>query len=272
MKSDEQNEIARLKELLQEQEVGAKMLLRRDLELARANEKLQHLDHMKSEFISVVAHQLRTPLSATKWALDILAEEHKDSLTSEQKELVEKARGSNERMIRIADDLLKVDFADSGKMQYKFGETDLTKIIEEEVKERQLQAQEKNVTLTYKIVEDLPLVSGDNEKLHAVLQNLIDNAIKYTLKGGTVTLSATVDKKNILVKVGDTGIGIPENDKERIFSKFYRSTNAVSTETGGSGLGLFFVQKIINRHGGEVWFESEVGKGSTFYFTVPIVD
>jgi len=265
---EKDDEIARLQKLLNRQDSSAKMLVRRDLELTRAYEKLEDLGRLKSDFISVVAHQLRTPLSVTKWSLDMLWESSQEILSPEQIRVLVRGRESNERMISLVDDLLNVDLHEMGKVQYSFNTISIKDVIVPVVEQLKAVAQQREIDLVLTIAEELSDIRGDTEKLKSVVQNLIENAIKYTPKGGTVTVEAKEVKADIVVSVRDTGIGVPQAERDNIFSKFYRGANAIKTITEGSGLGLFIAKRIIKRHGGKIWFESEEGKGAIFSFSL----
>jgi len=272
MNKQENSEICHLKELLKEQEVNAKMLVRRDLELTRTYEKLQDLERMKSEFVSVVAHQLRTPLSVTKWALSMLEENSEKSSEHEQQRIIELGIESNEQMIKLVDDLLKVDLHEVGKIQYSFSEVSIIEIIKSVLDHVSLLSIEKEITVKFKQPQNaIPKVKADSKMLGAVIQNLVENSLKYTPKGGVVTVRVKKEGNTIVVSVKDTGIGISKEEYERVFMKFYRGKNAVAIVTNGSGLGLFIARKIVKRHGGDIWFESKEGEGTTFYFSIPII-
>ena len=265
------DDVEQLRQLLKEQEQSAKMLVRRDLELTRAYERLRELDNVKSEFISVIAHQLRTPLSVTKWALDILEESIGGGSDEQQQMVLKKGKESNERMIKLVDDLLNVDLHEVGKVQYNFKPTSLVELVQKVLTQIEPLALHKKITVAFDPPHaELPLVPVDAEKLNAVIQNLIENALKYTPEGGMVRVVVEQKEQNILVSVQDSGIGIPKAEREHIFTKFYRGRNAVKTATEGSGLGLYIARKVIQRHGGDIWFESEDGKGTTFSFSIPI--
>jgi len=231
----------------------------------------RHLSKLKSEFVSIVAHQLRTPLSALKWALSLF-EETKEKIPADQKDLLQKMTVSNERMIRLVNDLLDAARIEEGRFVYNrtlITFEDLAKSVLATVKQK---ANQKKVTVTLqKPKETLPSILVDKEALGLALQNLVENAIHYTLPKGKVQITAMrSEDSSLLVSVEDTGIGIAKEEKERIFSKFFRGTNAIRLETEGSGLGLFIVKNIVEAHGGKIWFESTQNKGTTFHFTVPL--
>lgn len=259
--------------LSREQEQGAQLLVRRDLELTRANEQLRKLDEIKSGFISVVAHQLRTPLSGIKWTLNLLLNGDIGALQTEQKTFLMKAYESNDRMISLVNDMLGADRIDSGKTRYLFQPLQLVDVIDNVLFELLPQANAKGITIRFaQKPPSLPKVHGDHEKLRAVFQNILENAVKYSRPQGTIVVGLTVESngEEVRVSIQDDGIGIPKEQQKDIFERFFRARNAIKAETDGSGLGLFIVKSIIERHGGRIWFESAEGKGVTFYFTVPV--
>ena len=260
-----------LERIAREQERAAQLLVSRDLELTRANEQLRSLDEVKSEFISVVAHQLRTPLSGIKWTLNLLQNGDLGHLSAEQKKFLAKAYESNDRMIGLVNDLLGADRIDSGKARYLFAPLDITEMIESVLYEVASQAKTREVAISFKKPPvSLPPVQGDAERLRAVLQNLLENAVKYSRPEGSIALTLSVEKEMALVSIKDNGIGIPKDEQEHIFSRFFRAKNAVKVETDGSGLGLYIAKAIIERHGGKIWFEGKENEGVTFSFTIPL--
>lgn len=263
--------VERLRHLVAEQDMNAKLLLSRDRELALTNNKLRDISRMKSEFVSIVAHQLRTPLSAIKWIFGLLIDGDAGTINVEQKSLAMKGYESNERLIGLVNDLLDVDRLESGTTQFSFGPVDIGALIENIVLELEPRAESKRIAIRLKF-SHISKVRADQAKLRAVLQNLIENAVKYTSERGVITV-ATAEKGHdaVMVSVSDTGIGIPESEQKRIFSKFFRASNAQRTGVEGTGLGLSLVRPIIERHGGAIWFESAEGVGTTFHFTVPAI-
>ena len=241
------------------------------LRLREIRGREENLSRLKSEFVSIVAHQLRTPLSALKWALSLF-EEAKPKMPAEQKELVKKMNVSNERMIRLVNDLLDAARIEEGRFVYNRKETSFEKILNPVLAAVKQKAEQKNIRLIVKEPkEPLPETTVDIDAMELVLQNLIENAIHYTLPGGRVEISATRSEDNsLLVSIEDNGIGIAPEEKERIFTKFFRGANAIRLETEGSGLGLFIVKNIVEAHGENIWFESTQGKGTTFHFTIPL--
>jgi signal transduction histidine kinase len=239
--------------------------------LRRLNERLKELDAAKSEFVSIAAHQLRTPLSITKWILSMLLKGDVGPLSPEQKDLILRGNESNERMIDLINSLLSVSRIESGRLEHEPLMLRIESLIESVLHEFSVKEGQTGIKVVFeKPPVALPAVNADPQTMCLVIQNLIDNAVKYTMKGGTVTVKATRDDGNIMVSVADTGIGIPTTERDRIFSKFFRASNAKKVDTTGSGLGLFVVKSIVEKHGGDIWFTSKAGEGTVFYFTLPI--
>lgn len=231
------------------------------------------VERLKSQFVSVAAHQLRTPLSIIKWSLSMLLEGEMGLLTSGQKEMVAKASETNERMIRLINDLLNVARIEEGRFVYRPKTVDLIELLESTIEPVKTMAYSKGVKLEFKKPKDKKskIVKVDIEKVGLAVKNLLENAVHYTDAKGKVTVKAERKKNRIFVSVKDTGIGIPEDQQDRVFSKFFRADNAVRTETEGTGLGLFITKNIIEAHNGEINFTSEQGKGTTFTFSLPVI-
>ena len=228
------------------------------------------VEKMKTEFVTITAHQLRTPLSAVKWTLRLILDQDLGPISKEQAETLQKGYQSNERMINLVNDLLNITRIEEGRFIYGLLKISFIDLIKETVDNFQTLADMRNIKIKLQISENDIEIMGDKEKMKLALQNLIENAISYSFSGSDVTISVDCDNMNLTVAIKDKGMGIPENQQKRVFSKFFRADNAVKMETEGSGLGLFLTKNIIEKHGGKIWFESEEGKGSTFYFTLPI--
>ncbi|HOS88230.1 MAG TPA: PAS domain-containing sensor histidine kinase [Candidatus Pacearchaeota archaeon] len=230
------------------------------------------IESMKTEFVSIAAHQLRTPLSAIKWTISMLLNGDVGKLTPEQQELLEKTYESNERMISLINDLLNVTRIEEGRFLYKPAPTHLELLTETAIQNAEDLLKIKKIKLDYKKPKRvLPQILADQEKVGLVIQNLLENAIKYTPEEGTIQISLGQEKNNILFKIKDSGVGIPQDQQNRIFTKFFRGSNVMRLETDGSGLGLYTAKNIIDAHKGKIWFESQEGQGTTFYFTLPIM-
>ena len=229
------------------------------------------VESLKTEFVSIAAHQLRTPLSSIKWALKMFLDGDLGRITKEQKKFVKKTYESNERMIGLINDLLNVTKIEEGRYLYSLAPTQLESVAQFVINSYKEEAAVKKIKLEFKKpANKLPLIAIDVEKMRLAVQNLIDNAVKYTKEGGLVAISLRLADKRIEFSIKDSGVGIPANQQERVFTKFFRAANVVRLETDGSGLGLFIAKNIIEAHGGKIWFESMEGKGATFFFTLPI--
>ena len=231
------------------------------------------VERLKTEFVSISAHQLRTPLSAVKWTLKMILEEDLGEVSEEQRKFLEKTYKSNQRMIRLINDLLNVTRIEEGRFLYNVKSQNIIKIAQEVINSSLPLARRKKIDLKFQKPKDkIPEAKIDTEKVNIVFQNLIDNAIHYTESGGKVRVSIKYlkDQDSILISVKDTGIGIPKNQQKRIFKRFFRGVDAVKMETVGTGLGLFIAKNIVEAHGGKIWFESVENKGTTFYFTIPL--
>ncbi len=231
----------------------------------------KRIERMKTEFVSIAAHQLRTPLSAIKWTLRMLLDGDLGGITKEQRNFIKKTYSSNERMVTLINDLLNVSRIEEGRYLYKPTWADIEVVAQFVVNSYKEESKKRGIKVEFKKPEKkLPLVLIDGEKIRLAIQNIFENAIRYTRPGGKVTVSLKRVKKEIEVSIKDTGAGIPKEQQERVFTKFFRAANVMRMETEGSGLGLFITKNIIEAHGGKIWFESEENKGSTFHFTLPI--
>jgi two-component system, NtrC family, sensor histidine kinase KinB len=239
--------------------------------LKKENEQLKNSNEVKSDLISISAHQLRTSLSALKWILKMFLDEDLGKLTNEQNSFIRKAYNSNERMTTLVNDLLTLSHTEDAKISYSFKKVDLLYLVEQTLFDFSGETKKKNIELIFlKPDATMPQVNCDEEMIRVVLQNLIENAIKYSNPEGKVFVSLKQDGDKAQVSVRDTGIGIKEEDKNSIFKKFYRAPNAIKKDSIGSGLGLFTTKNIVDHHKGKIWFENTEGDGTTFYFFLPI--
>jgi signal transduction histidine kinase len=229
------------------------------------------VERMKTEFVSLAAHQLRTPLSAIKWTLKMMLDGDMGKISKEQKELLQKSYDSNERMIDLINDLLNVSRIEEGRYVYDPKFICLEDLLEPVIESYEREAKKKGIKIELKKPEKkTPKIKMDGEKIQLSITNLIDNAVRYTSKGGVVAISLKKERGCVNFTVKDSGIGIPKDQQGRLFTKFFRAANAIRKETDGSGLGLFICKNIVEAHGGKVWFESEEGKGSIFHLSLPI--
>lgn len=230
------------------------------------------IERMKSQFVSVAAHQLRTPLSIIKWSLSMVLEGEAGLLTKEQNEMLSKASKTNERMIRLINDLLNVARIEEGRFIYRPTVVDLSELIEQTIEPVYQSAKNKAVKLEFKkSTTKTTITKGDIEKLSLAIKNIVENAVFYTKAKGSVKVFLSRKDEKLLISIKDTGIGIPKNQHNRVFGKFFRADNAVRQETEGTGLGLFIAKNVIEAHGGEIWFESEPEKGTTFFINLPAI-
>jgi len=236
-----------------------------------ANRHLKELDQAKDEFLSLASHQLRTPLTTIKGYLSMILEGDAGKLNKLQREFTTNAFDSSERMVRLITDLLDVSRMSAGRFVIQPKATDMNEVMRSEVQQLQSHAETKSLKLTLEEPSTpLPPVMLDENKTRQVIMNFVDNAIYYTEKG-SVTASLSESKGKLRVEVRDTGMGVPEDAQKHLFSKFFRAANAQKSRPDGTGLGLFLAKRVIEDQGGEIIFHSEVGKGSTFGFELPMV-
>jgi two-component system, NtrC family, sensor histidine kinase GlrK len=233
------------------------------------------LSRNKNDFISVVAHQLRTPTSAVKWAIRLVLDEDETekNLNKEQRWTLQRGYLANEQMIRLISDLLDVSRIEEGRFGYQFEHLDILPLLEANINNFRMLAREKDITIQISTAsKTLPKVYVDKKRLTLALVNILSNSLHYTPQGGSITLEPKVLKstEELLITVKDTGIGISKEEKQKIFSKFFRGTKAKLMHTEGSGLGLFIVRNVVEKHGGKIWIESEKNKGTSITFTLPL--
>ena len=239
-------------------------------ELRASNTQLQKLDEAKDEFISMASHQLRTPLTSIKGYISMLSEGDVGKVTDEQKHLLDEAFMSSERMVRLIGDFLNVSRLQTGKFIVEKHPADLAKIVEQEIDSLATNAAARNLKFTYSKPKKFPELNLDESKIRQVIMNFSDNAIYYSKDNSSIKISLKVDKEKVEFTVKDTGIGVPEEEKEQLFNKFFRATNARKQRPDGTGVGLFLAKKVIDAHDGDIIFESKEGKGSTFGFRLPV--
>lgn len=227
------------------------------------------IDRMKSEFISLASHQLRTPLSSIKTYSHMLLEGYMGKVTGEQKKALRTIVDATNRMNLLNNTLLNITRIESGIITVSNKTTNIGKLVEEVIKEQNLAAAEKGINIAYKPPEQNLMIDTDAFIVKEIISNLVSNAVKYTPDKGRVKVALRARKKDILCCVTDTGIGIPKTAHERIFSKFFRAPNVVARDTTGTGLGLYLVKRLADQLEAKVWFKSEPGSGSCFYLALP---
>lgn len=230
----------------------------------------RRVERMKTEFVTISAHQLRTPLSAIQWSLERLLSGKAGKLTEEQKSLLERAFEDNKRMVSLINDLLNLVKIEEGRDIYNLAPVRLEQLVQSVVEYHNKDIKEKEIKFEFQVLDKLPEVKADPEKIKFVIENLLDNAIRYTSVGGIVRISLKLRSESIEFSIQDTGIGIPKEQQENIFNKFFRASNAIKIQTEGNGTGLFIAKNIVQAHKGRIWFETKEGQGTTFYFTLPV--
>jgi signal transduction histidine kinase len=238
-------------------------------QLEDSYDRLKNLDSMKMEFFTLLSHELRTPLTTIKGYADLLQDGVLGSLNEEQHDKLSRISAGVDRLTKIVENLSDLSSIASKKYVVDIIPVSLIDLINEVVKGMAFLAESKGIDISTDVPLNLPIVYVDRARIMQVVLNILNNAIKYTPSGGHVTISARDKGDHVLVAVHDTGIGIPQRDLENIFSGFYHSGYKLSYEYKGAGLGLALSRGIVESHGGRIWAESEVGKGSTFYFTLP---
>ncbi|MFA6217820.1 MAG: ATP-binding protein [Candidatus Omnitrophota bacterium] len=231
--------------------------------------ELRRLEKIRRDFVANVSHELRTPISSIKGYAETLLEGALDDRDN-AKEFISIICQDANRLASLINDLLDLSKIESGKLKMSFDALDPGVLIKKAITIIDHQVKAKSIALKITIPQSLPKITADETRFSQVMVNLLDNAVKYSSEGATITICAQVADNALQIDISDTGIGISENDLPRIFERFYRVDKARSRELGGTGLGLSIVKHIVSAHGGQVWVKSELGSGSTFSFTIPL--
>ncbi|MEK7586601.1 MAG: ATP-binding protein [Patescibacteria group bacterium] len=250
--------------LLLQGEVTGGILLFRDIT------KERDVDRTKTEFVSLASHQLKTPLSAISWYAEAMLNEEVGGLNEKQKQYLQNLYDSNRRMVGLVNSLLNVSRLELGTFLVEPEPTNVLELAESVLAELAPALIAKKIKLEKVFATDVPVMNLDPKLARMIFQNLLSNAIKYTPAGGQVTLAINLADEFLLIRVGDSGYGIPTNDQKKIFSKLFRADNIREVEAEGTGLGLYIVKSIVEQAGGRVWFDSLESKGTTFYVTLPL--
>ena len=241
------------------------------VEVFRDITKEKGIDKAKTEFVSLASHQLRTPLSTVNWYSEMLLTGDVGEVTSEQRTYLEEIYNGNQRMVDLVNTLLDVSRIELGTFVGEAKPTDIVTLTKAVIDEQKLQISEKKLKFSSKFSDSIPLVHTDPKLLRMVIQNLLSNAVKYTSEGGKITVTLSHDdKKTVILKMSDTGYGIPKNQQDKIFTKLFRADNVIGKDTEGTGLGLYIAKSIVEQAGGKLWFESVENKGTVFYATLPL--
>ena len=233
--------------------------------ITRSFERLAEANRMKSEFINIVSHQLRTPLTNLRWAIEFLMSGNPEN----QIEYFKILKENSDRMGELIKDLLIVSRIEAVKLFQRKEEFSLEDLTKEIIKQFLPLAQAANVEIKFEAQEFLPKVFSDPFQIKLVIENLLDNSIRYTRGEGFCQIKIEKRKENLYFEIRDNGVGIPKEDQKYIFQKFFRSENVLKYQTQGIGLGLYIAKSIIEKSGGKIGFKSEENKGSTFWFTLP---
>ena len=238
--------------------------------ITRSFERLAEASRMKSEFINIVSHQLRSPLSNLRWAIELLMSGRLGKIEEKQTEYFRILKENSGRMGELVSDLLIVSRIETATLPQKRKEISLEDLIKKLISEFKPFAQASNVEIEFKSEENLPKILADPSQIRLVVENLLDNAVRYIKDRGKVKMLLSRRGQNLYFEIEDNGVGIPKEDQKYIFQKFFRSENILRYQTQGSGLGLYISKAIIERSGGKIGFKSQEGVGSTFWFTLPI--
>ena len=239
------------------------------IDLEKANAQLKELDRQKDELLSIVSHQLATPVSAVKWNLEMMLEGDMGKLTKEEEESLKSLQGVTTNLADLVSMILDVSRIQLGRMKIEKQELDLNAFFKEILDVIQPKAKEKKVQFNIAMPATLPKAKLDKRYTHMTIENLLSNAVKYTPENGTVNFTITINNNSMHCEVKDTGMGIPKQEQDKIFGKMYRATNARNA-VDGNGFGLYVAKGAVEAQGGKIWFESEEGKGTTFFVDLPL--
>ena len=241
-------------------------------ELEKKNKELEKLDKLKSDFVASVSHGLRTPLAVTLEGLSIVLDSIPGPINEKQKNILLTARQNLEQLNQVIGDLLDISQIEAGQLDLRLGFVNVIKLFQNFINSYQPIAVSKDIKLSIQIPQDSLYLYIDRDKIIQVIENLLDNALKFTKKGGSIHVAMHMRKNDVLFTFTDTGIGIAKEDMPRLFNKFQQLARLEGVGLQGSGLGLTISKAVIELHGGEIWAESQLGKGTSFYFTLPTYD
>lgn len=240
-------------------------------QLKNIQTKNEDIAKLKSTFVTVIAHQLRTPATSTRWGLQSLLKSEVGKLSEKQERTVRNSYEANERLLRILNDVLNASEIEEGKFYYSFEEVRVKDLLKETIAAFGLGTEKNQTRIVFidKAEKNLRAIL-DPTRIRVVLDNLLMNAVQYSRAGEIIECMLKNDQNTLTIEVKDSGIGIPEKDRDQIFNRFYRASNALKIHPNGSGVGLYVNKHIVEHHGGKIWFTSEEGVGSTFFVTLPL--
>ncbi len=237
--------------------------------MTRSMEGLAEANRLKSEFVSIVSHQLRSPLSNLKWAIELLLSGRLGEIDGKQGEYFKILKDNATRMEELVADLLIVSRLEQGRFPLNKSAFSLEELTKEIILTFEPAAKAAHVEIKPEVINPLPKAWADASRIKMVIENFLDNAIRYTKEKGEIKIKIELKRKTLLFSVRDNGVGIPKGDQKHIFQKFFRSKNILKYQTQGSGLGLFIAKSLVEKSGGKVGFQSQENKGSMFWFTIP---
>ena len=269
-----QNMVEKLKQFYFQEFTQKKEAIEAKGQLEEANRQLKQLDHQKSDFMNAASHQLRTPLSIIHWSLSLIVEDvekKKIIMPKDQSELLSESLNSTKRMVDLVNELLDISRIEQGRKELNWAKGNYGKVCESLVTALQVLAKKKNLELSYEVRGNIPDSYIDEKNLYQVINNFVDNAIKYTASG-FVHVSCEREANEVLIRISDSGIGMSDDEKRNLFTRFSRGSEASKMFANGSGLGMYVAQSILKEHGGRIFLQSERGRGTIFELRMPIYD
>jgi len=236
-------------------------------EVEKTAKEVMKMDVLKGEFMNIAAHELKTPLVPIISYMQMLLDDKR--LTPDQKEKIEISLASAKREVDLVSDILDISKLEAGSLKLELEKLNLVDLFHEIELSLEPVVKQKKLTFTMEYPDKLPIIDGDRRRLIQVVTNLVTNAVKFTEKGG-ITIKVKEQGKDILISVIDTGMGISKENVSKLFTKFFQADTTERRKQGGTGLGLAISKGIVEGHGGKIWIDSVLGKGSTFYFTLPV--
>lgn len=231
---------------------------------------LKRLEELRNEFVFIAAHELRAPVTVIKGYVSMILEGDTGPVPSKAQEYLSLVMKSSEGLEKLVSDMLEVARSEAGRIEIEVVPTDISEQVKAVLQELKILADEKSIQMIYDPPSDLPKILADSAKLKEVIKNLVDNAVKYTVKPGTITVSHQIKENRLLTNVQDTGVGISTENQKKLFQKFYRIKAEETQGIRGTGLGLWIIKQLIEKMNGEIWVKSREGEGSTFSFSLPI--